>query len=110
MISGSAGFIAFLLVVVAAGCDNAGNTRDHLKEIFNGNPVCGIVRVVIIVVQHHHRRFQKVIDAAVIVLETDQGMIVPEQLLQFFRGTAGSNMGIGAVLCIAAATGMVNRQ
>ena len=110
MVSGPAGFVALLLVVVAAGCDNAGNALDHLLEIFDGNPVGRIVRVVIIVVQYHHRRFQKVIDAAIIVLKTDQGMIIPEQLPQFFRSTAGSLIGIGAVPGIAAAVGMVNRQ
>ena len=66
--------------------------------------------MVIVVVQGRDSGFLEVFDAAVIVFEPNQGVIVPKQLLQLILCTAGANMGIGAVLGIAAAIGMVNRQ
>ena len=66
--------------------------------------------MVVIIVQGGDGSFQEVFLAAVIVFEANQGVIVPKQLLQLILCTAGANMGIGAVLGIAAAIGMVNRQ
>jgi len=65
--------------------------------------------MVIVVIQYRHRHLFKVIDAAVVVFEPDKGMVIAEQLLQFFRCTAGTHIGIPAVLCVTALPGVVDR-
>jgi hypothetical protein len=94
--------LALLLHMVAAGVYDTRHIREQPGNILDGYPFTGIIRMVIVVIQYRRRYFFKVIDAAVVVLKPDKGMVIAEQLLQFLRCTAGTNAGIPAVLCIAA--------
>ena len=65
--------------------------------------------MVIVVIQYRHRCILKVIDAAIVVLKPDKGMVIAEQRLQFLRCAAGTHIGISAVLGITALPGVVDR-
>ena len=63
--------------------------------------------MVVVIVKSGGSSFQKVFYAAVVVFELNKGVVIAEQLLQFFRGAFGTAVGICAVLCISILPGVI---
>ena len=63
--------------------------------------------MVVVIVKSGGSSFQKVFYASVVVFELNKGVVIAEQLLQFFRGASGTAVGICAVLCIPISTGVI---
>jgi hypothetical protein len=80
--------------MVAAGTDHTGDSGEQPGNGLDGNPICGIIRMVIIVVQGGDGSFQEVFLATVIVFEPDKGVVVTEQLFQFVRSAASATVWI----------------
>lgn len=107
MESGTGASLPLLLHVVTAGIDHAWNIRNQSRNIRDSYPVRRIVGVVVVIVKGGGSSFQKVFFAAVVVFELNKGVVITEQLLQFFWRGSSTAVGVCAVLCIAILTGVI---
>ena len=107
MESGPGSSLSLLLHVVTAGIDDAWNVRNQSRNICDSHPVRRIIGVVVVIVKGGGSSFQKVFDASVVVFELNKGVVIAEQLLQFFRGGSSTAVGICAVLCISILPGVI---
>lgn len=63
--------------------------------------------MVVVIVKGGGSSFQKVFFAAVVVFELNKGVVITEQLLQFFWRGSSTAVGVCAVLCIAILIGVI---
>ena len=107
MESGTGASLPLLLHVMTAGIDHAWNIRNQSRNIRDSYPVRRIFGVVVVIVKGGGSSFQKVFFAAVVVFELNKGVVITEQLLQFFWRGSSTAVGVCAVLCIAILIGVI---